>query len=187
MITCPVCSAQISDDAVACPICGATVDTVADETVGVFNQIPSAPVQPVYEAPAQPAYQAPVQPVYEAPVQPAYQAPVQPTYQAPVQPTYQAPVQPTYQAPVQPAQPGFQQVPYGQAPQQPKKTAMVLGIVAICLGLLIPLVGYCTGIPGIVIGNKEKKLSGDNKGLILSIIGVGVSAAVHLLTMMFMF
>jgi hypothetical protein len=48
---------------------------------------------------------------------------------------------------------------------------MILGIVGIVFAWLFAIVGHATSIPGIVLGYKEYKISGNKTGLILSIIG----------------
>lgn len=57
-------------------------------------------------------------------------------------------------------------------------TPMVLGIVGLVFSILIPLVTYCTAIPGLVISIKRKKDPNDSiakTGFILSIIALIVS------------
>lgn len=63
-------------------------------------------------------------------------------------------------------------------------TPIILGVIGLIGGFLIPLIGYCTAIPGIVISSKRKKNPADSKaktGFILCLIAIIVSAGMHIL------
>jgi hypothetical protein len=49
--------------------------------------------------------------------------------------------------------------------------SLILGILGIVFAWLFAIVGHAVSIIGIVLGNKEKKETGKNTGLVISIIG----------------
>ena len=121
---CPKCGNELQPGAGFCSGCGSPVGAPVH---------PQAPAQPQYNAPVEP--QAPAQPQYNAPVEP--QAPAQPQYTAPAQP--QASAMPQYNAPPQP-----QYRPSAPAPQQQKKTDLIIAIVAI-IAVLAVVIGIALG------------------------------------------
>lgn len=166
---CTNCGNQIAEGSAFCPYCGTSLAQSQP-------QQPQAPVNPVAQTPQQGAYTAPEQGAF--PGQPYAQ---QPTYQP-----YAGQAQ--YGAPVYDPN-----NPYGYAPQQSVsdeevKSTRTLGIVAIVVGIFIPLVGYICGGIGL---SKVRKLDFFanpmqkeqlNKNKVLCILGIVIPAIINVIT-----